>query len=978
MTEDIRTFQHVNKYARFRKDLNRRETWKETVDDRVMPFFRKYYGNALHDLEWGILRDALFEEQASFSMRAIQMAGPAAERCAVSLYNCAFTPIETLEDFSEILYILMQGTGCAFSVERQFTDKLPAAAEWYEPAILDHVVKDSTEGWCDALAFGLRAWWAGKDVYFDYSGVRPAGARLQTKGGYASGPKPLKELLDFARSIIRDAQGRKLRPLEVHRIACKIGKIVEVGGVRRAAMLSLSDLDDHEMRAAKNGEFWNEMPELTMANNSVAYGPDVDWTEFDVEWENLRAGGSGERGIFNRPSKGARGRDLTLCGTNPCVSGDTWVLTTEGPKQVKDLIDVSHTSIVQGRKYAASGFWKSGHKPVVKVTTASGYSIKVTEDHKMLTPDGFLPINQLVVGESSLALANHQEDPVGWAGSGTLDEGWLLGSLYGDGCLNDYVANVEFWGPSRYTMQAKAQARLRASLDVKASCGTGLGNMEFHRVRTGSTDLLRLAKKMGMVDPTTGLKCLSSKLERGTSAAFHIGFLRGWFDADGSPQGCKEKGRSVRLSSVNLDGLHMAQRMLSRLGIVSKVYQNRKDAGYHLLPDGRGGQASYYCQATHELIISRTSLRQYAAVIGFDDPEKAATLDEIVGSFTRVAYRDRFESPIVAIEPVGVEDVYDCTVDQIHAFDANGLVAHNCGEVFTQPHQFCNLSIAIIRPGDTKFDIRSKVEAAAVMGTLQSGLTHFKYLRPIWKDTTQAECLLGVDIMGALDNPLLQDEAFLEELRNLVISTNTKLAVRLGINPSAATTCIKPGGNSGERYGTGNSISGWHARQYIRRVCVNNVDPMCQFLKDQGVPYEPKYNGEPVTVFSFLKEAPAGAIIRSDRTVQDQLEWWLKLKTHWCEHNPSTTIYVRPGEWDFVKGWVKEHWNVIAGLSFLPYDGSVYKQAPFEEVSPEVFSELKAGFPRINWETFAYYEALYGDTTTVGQEPACMGGVCEL
>lgn len=619
MTEDLRTFQHLNKYARFRKDLNRRETWQETVDGRVMPFFKKQYGNALHDLEWQILRDALFHEQASFSMRALQMAGPAAERENVTLYNCAYLPIESLDDFSEILYILMQGTGCAFSVERQYVDKLPAVAPRNEAADdSDNVwpIEDSTEGWCNALVAGLELWWAGRDVTFDYSAIRPEGSRLVTKGGYASGPKPLKELLDFAKIIVTDAAGRKLRPLEVHRLACKIGKIVEVGGVRRAAMLGLSDLDDLEMRSAKNGTFWETMPELTMANNSVAYGPNVDWDAFDAEWENLRTSGSGERGIFNRPSKGARGRDLTLCGTNPC------------------------------------------------------------------------------------------------------------------------------------------------------------------------------------------------------------------------------------------------------------------------------------------------------------------------------------------------------------------------DEIFLKPRQFCNLTIAIIRPDDNRFSIRSKVEAATVMGTLQAGMTNFRYIRPIWRENSQEEALLGVDLMGALDNPLLQEPGFLRELRDLVIVTNTKIARRLGIKLSAATTCIKPGGNSGERYGTGNSISGWHAQHYIRRVCVNNVDPMCLFLKDQGVPYEPKYNGEPVTVFSFLKEAPPGAILRNDRSVRDQLEWWLTLKQNWCEHNPSTTIYVKDDEWDFVKGWVKEHWNLIAGLAFLPYDGSVYKQAPFEEVSAEEFARLKGRFPRIDWESFGFYEAVYGDTTTVGQEMACTGGAC--
>lgn len=618
MSNSIKTFQHINKYARWIEEKGRRETWRETVEDRVIPFFQKRYGARINNKTWAWLSDMLLEENASFAMRVIQMAGPAMERCNVAGYNCAYCPVETVSDFSDILYILMQGTGCAFSVEDKYVSQLPVVQAQIDRPAFKYIVPDTTEGWCDALDYGLHAWYIGRDVIFDFSEIRPAGSRLATKGGYASGPGPLKELLDFTRSTLLEAVGRRLTSFEVHRICCKIGRIVEVGGVRRAAMLSLSDLDDSAMRTCKKDYFWETMPELSMANNSAVYQGPFDEAAFEREWENLRSSGTGERGIFNRDCNIPSRREHREFGTNPC------------------------------------------------------------------------------------------------------------------------------------------------------------------------------------------------------------------------------------------------------------------------------------------------------------------------------------------------------------------------GEILLRPRQFCNLTMAIVRPADTLDDIIHKVRAAAVMGTLQAGLTKFQYISPKWQENCREEALLGVDIMGALDNPVLQQPGVLNCLKEIVIATNREWAERLGIRPSAATTCIKPGGNSSERYGTGNSVTGWYARYIHRRVRVNNIDPMCQFLKDQGVLWEASVYNEPVTVFSFYKEAPPTAVLRQDRSILDQLNWWLRLKKEWTEHNPSVTIYVKPDEWDLVKDWVKANWEHVGGLAFLPFSDAVYPQQPLSEMTEEDYKAAVAKFPHIEWEHFGDYERLLGDTTVVGQEMACLGGACEL
>lgn len=609
---DIQTFQQLDKYARFNEQLGRRETWDETVD-RVMSFFLDHKQMPLNAGEVDMLETAMRNMDASFAMRVVQMAGPALERCEVGAYNCSGLPIVDLFAFSEVLYVSMQGTGVSFSTERVFTSRLPRVKPQTGGKWATFVVPDTTEGWADALHYGLRCWFNGHDCVFDVSQVRPAGARLKTKGGYASGPGPLLELLEFARGLVLGAQGRQLNSLEAHRIAAKTMQIVEVGGVRRAAGLGLSDLDDPLMRDAKNGKFWETMPELSMANNSAVYN-DFDLDTFNTEWANLVASGTGERGIYNRASVTGRGAHL------------------------------------------------------------------------------FLP--------------------------------------------------------------------------------------------------------------------------------------------------------------------------------------------------------------------------------------------------------------------------------------------NPCGEINFRPFGFCNLTLAIIRVTDTADDIRRKVMIATIMGTMQAALTKFNYIRSEWTKNAEEERLLGVDLTGALDSLLLQNDAFLRELSEIVESTNKQWAERLNINAAAASRCIKPGGNSGVLFNTGNSVSGWFSEYGIRRVRTGKIGPMAHFLRDQGVPFNEEYNDPSKLVFDFPFKAPEGVVLRKSMSALDQLEWWLKLKLNWTDHNPSCTIYVKPEEWEPVRQWVVEHWDLVGGLAFFPYSDAVYPLAPLEEITKERYDELMTTWPKIDWSLFPDYELF--DQTVVGMDKACAGGACEL
>lgn len=294
-------FIYLRTYARWIETEKRRETWIETVQ-RYMSFMRENLSDALSEAEYAEIEEAILKQEIMPSMRLMQFAGEPARRCNTCAYNCTFIAPTALPDFAEIMYLSMQGCGVGFAVESQNTEQLPQIKRQTKKKLPPYLVADSKEGWCDALTSGLTAWYEGEDIDFDYSQIRPAGTRLKTMGGKASGPEPLRSLLSFARDKILKRQGRRLRPIDVHDIICKIGECVVSGGVRRTAMISLSDLDDIDMRDAKKGQFFLTEPHRSVANNSAVYTAKPNSQELMDEWVALMKSGSGERGIFNRGS----------------------------------------------------------------------------------------------------------------------------------------------------------------------------------------------------------------------------------------------------------------------------------------------------------------------------------------------------------------------------------------------------------------------------------------------------------------------------------------------------------------------------------------------------------------------------------------------------------------------------------------------------------------------------------------------------
>lgn len=319
-------FVYYRSYAKWIEEEGRRETWVETID-RYISFMRGKIGDKLKESEYKEVREAILRQEAMPSMRLLQFAGPAAEKTNVCAYNCSFVAPSRFEDFGEIIYISMCGTGVGFSVESKNIQSLPQIKRQIGKKLPTFVVPDTKEGWADAFVLGMKTWFNGEDIDFDFSLLRPAGARLKIMGGKSSGPKPLIDLLGFTRERILKRQGRHLRNIDAHDIICKIGECVVSGGVRRSALISLSDLDDQDMRDAKNGQFWVNEGQRMLANNSAVYNTKPTETEFLKEWIALMESGSGERGIFNRESlyKTLPKRRLEKSsgyigdmGTNPC------------------------------------------------------------------------------------------------------------------------------------------------------------------------------------------------------------------------------------------------------------------------------------------------------------------------------------------------------------------------------------------------------------------------------------------------------------------------------------------------------------------------------------------------------------------------------------------------------------------------------------------------------------------------------------
>lgn len=460
-------------------------------------------------------------------------------------------------------------------------------------------------------------------------------------------------------------------------------------------------------------------------------------------------------------------RDFVTC-TNPCVTADTWVHTGEGPRQVRDLIGVQHSTYINGELFSTTpkGFFSTGVKPILSLQTKAGFRLRLTENHQVLKVTvqtrsrqytEWTAAENLCPGDK--ILIHDHRDLLPWSGPGSAEEGWLLGSLIGDGCFGVHkekeVAHLRFWESGSDQLLAHAVA-LTNEHAHRGRTVSGHIHVQHKYRELSSIGIAGLAQAYGI---TKGNKQITPQVEQ-ASFEFYQGFLRGLFDADGSVQGTQEKGVSIRLSQSNLPLLEAAQRMLLRMGIASKIYKNRREAGNRLLPDSNRRLASFYCKAQHELVIANDNVQSFQALIGFQHPQKAAKLQKLGLGYLRSVNRERFSVTVESLEVDGIEEVYDCTVPGPSRFDANGLVVHNCGEIFLPPNSACNLGSIVITKfvssdpkGQIKIDWAGLAEAVEIaVRFLDDVLDVSEFATPDQKQNVrQVFRQLGLGIMGWAD-----------------------------------------------------------------------------------------------------------------------------------------------------------------------------------------------------------------------------------
>jgi len=633
-------------------------------------------------------------------------------------------------------------------------------------------VPDDMAGIFEGLKEAALTLQQGGGIGYDFSTLRPKGAPVAGVGADASGPLTFMDVWDAMCRTVMSA------------------------GYRRGAMMATLRCDHPDIEAFIEAK--QEPGRLRMFNLSVLVTDAfMQAVRADSPWE-LGFGGTTYRVVQARAlwdkimratyayaepgvvfiDRINQRNNLRYCeeihATNPCVTGDAWVHTAEGPRQVRDLLGKPVAVMVDGRPHASGpeGFFATGTKPVLRLATREGPSLRLTGDHRIrrvrrimrsgLETD-WTAVRDLTPGDQVL-LHDHGAGAT-WPGPHGEDEGYLIGLLVGDGTLNQDKAVLSAW-PGRMVAGGEvAQPGVLSMMDRALKAARNLphradfaGWMEVRgrgEMRLALAAVKDLANALGL---RPGSKIVTPGIER-TSSDFYRAFLRGLFDADGSVQGDQRKGVSLRLAQSNVENLEAVQRMLLRLGITSRIYRNRRLAGPRALPDGKGGTKEYLCAAQHELIVSGESLIRYAEAVGLADSTKAGRLDAAIASYKRAPNRARFVATVESVDSDGVEQVFDLRVPGVNAFDANGLYVHNCGEQPLPPYGACllgsiNLARLVERPfeKDAALDLNRLEELIPpAVRMLDNAIDAANFPLPQQQHEAQAKRRIGLGITGLAD-----------------------------------------------------------------------------------------------------------------------------------------------------------------------------------------------------------------------------------
>ncbi|MEM7532290.1 MAG: ATP cone domain-containing protein [Chloroflexota bacterium] len=1024
----LQKFQFYDKYARFDYDHMRRETWVETVD-RAVDFLRELSQSKLTDELYDRLHDAILNMKAMPSMRLLAMAGPAARRNNMTIYNCSYLPADSKEAFVEALIISMSGCGVGFSVERQYIEQFPRIVRQRgdEPELF--VVPDSAEGWAESLQLGLNAWFDGRDIQFDYSFIRPAGAPLLTKGGRASGPEPLRKMLNFTRERILARQGSFLRSVDAHDIMCAVGNAAVSGGVRRCLP---GGTRVHTQRGSIPIE---EVVVGDQVMTAVGYKPVTGWLDQGVQGivELVTESGTIFRctpdhriailsdvwgGYTFKQAQDITSEDRILFITHPIDGTQTELMPLPAKREAdhsgsfvqQPLLD-EQTAWFMG-KFFADGYvglsdfdnrGKGGNttfsvachqhetQQIDRVSTwMSAHNLNINEHSgkqeqcvKLRSSNRQIArwMHQYKQPNTSIIIPEEI-----WCGTKEIRAAFIAGVMDGDGTYSDRPVTVV---STVYESFARDMVKLLATLGIIAEV----------RIRRPANE--KGWKAIWVVSIKDAHARLNAQEMLGNYSCEE------WISRSGKQSGYTVPGVFVKRDVPRQDWVKKWPASTSpnmNSATLTSIVETMHYVPVQVVEIRDGGHAHTYDLEVKDgsTFVAEGYLVHNTAMISlfdFDDVEmrQAKTATNMMGNEQRWNANN---SAVWPDRPLSQAEIARYLLDMVESGTGEpGIFSRRaafntmperrekdmfgtnpCGEILLKNHEFCNLTIAVARPDDTYETLKEKVELATILGTIQSMATYFPGLRPQWRQNCEQERLLGVDINGQMDSPLARDPEVQERLKQVAVDTNRELAEVLGINPSASITCVKPSGNSSQLLDCSPGLHTRWAPYYIRNVRVGTHTPVFKEQQEAGVPMDPENGQTPENantwVVHFPVKAPVGAITRNDRTAIEQCEYWLQCKTHWTEHNPSITVTYNPDEVLDIISWVWENQDKIGGMTFLPAFDANYDQMPYEEITQDEYERLSPLFPEIDFSKLYRYER--EDYTTAAQELACFAGSCEV
>lgn len=1004
------------------------ETWSEVID-RVIKHQRWLWERALthkelpemplHDItenmnEWislneeqekelEELKQLLLDRKVAVSGRTLWLGGTdIGKKIEASQFNCAALNIETVYDIVDAFWLLLNGAGVGFrpvsGTLAGFTSPIKnlkvIRSKGSKNKGREYNVEDwnpTTKTWTISVGDSAFAWakfigkmLAGKHraetLILDFSEIRAAGLRLRNYGWISQGDKGLATASEKIFEILNKRADSLLTATDILDVTNLLGTILST---RRSAQIAIYDYEDPEWQAFttfKNNMFESGNSHRTQSNNSLFFKRRPEKEILKQLFDQVITGG-GEPGLINGETMRKRSPWASL--TNPCLTADTLITTDEGICKLKDLVGVPFNArLPEGDYPSKNGFFSTGVKEVFKVQTDSGLWVEATSNHKVFTKEnGWVEVSDLNIGDSMVISPREVNSTI--IDKDEFDRGWLLGEIVGDGGYNpeSYPTYLRFWGESAeemshrtYDIVSRLYGDTLSSTCKRDKKPNEAGAITFHAAVLGNLANKYIEAKSKDFKDTVYKE----------SDSFIRGLISGFFDADGSVQGNLQKGVSIRLSQSSLTKLEVIQQLLLSLGIQSTLYKNRQKEGVRLLPNTNRELAEYNCKAAHELVVSRKSFTEFGNTIGFKEPAKQEKFRLIESSRKRPAYKDSTYTKITSIESTGNKEVYDCTVEEVHCFVANGLLVHNCGEILLPGSGgFCCLTT--INLSKFQNNILELLRAAKLItrANYRQTVVDFRdgILQEKWHLNNEHLHLCGVSIMGVVDSPLQAYDY--RRLERTITTAGYNMARELDKPYPKQLTTIKPEGTISKCY---DSTEGMH--KPLGKYILNNVafsvhDPLVEILRKANYrvfthPYDATAMliTLPVKYDSVNFNKVNGKEVNYE-TALEQLERYKMLMQYYCHQNVSCTISYDPSEAEDIVNWLYYNWDNYVAVSFLLRNDPTktaadlgYPYLPQEVVTKEVFEAYIKELKEFDLDSGNSFEEL--------QEEGCSGGVCPI